>query len=93
MFKDLPVYHGIVRYNKYVVAFNPKYAGMLEESMDRLLDINLKGTFFLSQLAARRMVEERKNGNHQNTRSNNFLVASKSSFLIYKKCHKEGIDR
>ena len=36
---------------------------MSEESMQRLLDINLKGTFFLSQLAARRMLEERKNGN------------------------------
>ena len=36
---------------------------MSEESMQRLLDINLKGTFFLTQLAARRMVEERKNGN------------------------------
>ena len=36
---------------------------MTEESMQRLLDINLKGTFFLSQLAARRMLEERKNGN------------------------------
>jgi hypothetical protein len=36
LFKDLPVYHGIVHYNKYVVAFNPKFAGMLEESMDRL---------------------------------------------------------
>ena len=36
---------------------------MSEESMQRLLDINLKGTFFLSQLAARRMVDERKTGN------------------------------
>ena len=36
---------------------------MSEESMQRLLDINLKGTFFLTQLAARRMVEERKAGN------------------------------
>ena len=31
--------------------------------MQRLLDINLKGTFLLSQLAARSMVEERRNGN------------------------------
>jgi len=30
---------------------------MTEQSMDRLLDINLKGTFFLSQYAARRMIE------------------------------------
>lgn len=37
---------------------------MTEESMQRLLDINLKGSFFLTQLAARRMVEERQNGNH-----------------------------
>lgn len=29
---------------------------MTEESLDRLLDINLKGTFFLSQYAARRMI-------------------------------------
>ena len=36
---------------------------MSEESMQRLLDINLKGTFFLTQLAARRMIEERQNGN------------------------------
>ena len=36
---------------------------MSEESMQRLLDINLKGTFFLTQLAARRMIEERKAGN------------------------------
>ena len=36
---------------------------MTEESMQRLLDINLKGTFFLTQLAARRMTEERKAGN------------------------------
>ena len=31
--------------------------------MQRLLDINLKGTFFLTQLAARRMIEERHAGN------------------------------
>lgn len=30
---------------------------MKEESMDRLLDINLKGTFFLTQYAANRMIE------------------------------------
>ncbi|MCQ2431718.1 MAG: 3-ketoacyl-ACP reductase [Clostridia bacterium] len=36
---------------------------MTEESMQRLLDINLKGTFFLSQLAAKRMIEERHAGN------------------------------
>ncbi len=36
---------------------------MSEESMQRLLDINLKGTFFLTQAAAKRMVEERKAGN------------------------------
>lgn len=30
---------------------------MTEQSMDRLLDINLKGTFFLSQYAAHRMIE------------------------------------
>lgn len=36
---------------------------MTEESMQRLLDINLKGTFFLSQLAAKRMIEERRAGN------------------------------
>lgn len=36
---------------------------MTEESMQRLLDINLKGTFFLTQLAARRMAEERRAGN------------------------------
>lgn len=35
---------------------------MTEESMQRLLDINLKGTFFLSQLAAKKMIEERKAG-------------------------------
>lgn len=29
---------------------------MSEESLDRLLDINLKGTFFLTQYAARRMI-------------------------------------
>lgn len=32
-----------------------------EESMDYVLDINLKGTFFLTQLAARTMAEEKKN--------------------------------
>ncbi len=32
---------------------------MSEESYDRVLDINLKGTFFLSQLAAREMVKSR----------------------------------
>ncbi len=31
---------------------------MTEESMDRLLDINLKGTFFLTQYAAQRMVAD-----------------------------------
>jgi NAD(P)-dependent dehydrogenase (short-subunit alcohol dehydrogenase family) len=31
-----------------------------EESFDRLIDINLKGPYFLTQLAARWMVEERK---------------------------------
>ena len=30
---------------------------MQEESMDRLLDINLKGTFFLTQYAANKMIE------------------------------------
>ncbi|MBQ7309050.1 MAG: 3-ketoacyl-ACP reductase [Clostridia bacterium] len=30
---------------------------MSEESMDRLLDINLKGTFFLTQYAANKMIE------------------------------------
>ena len=30
---------------------------MTEESLDRLLEINLKGTFFLSQYAAHRMIE------------------------------------
>lgn len=30
---------------------------MTEESLDRLLEINLKGTFFLSQYTARRMIE------------------------------------
>lgn len=30
---------------------------MSEESLDRLIDINLKGTFFLSQYAARRMID------------------------------------
>ena len=30
---------------------------MTEESMDRLLDINLKGTFFLTQYTANRMIE------------------------------------
>ncbi len=30
---------------------------MKEESMDRLLDINLKGTFFLTQYAANKMIE------------------------------------
>ncbi len=32
---------------------------MTEESMDRLLEINLKGTFFLTQYAAQRMVADR----------------------------------
>ncbi len=32
---------------------------MTEESMDRLLDINLKGTFFLTQYAAQRMVADK----------------------------------
>ena len=36
---------------------------MTEESMQRLLDINLKGTFFLSQLTAKRMLAERDTGN------------------------------
>lgn len=36
---------------------------MSEESMQRLLDINLKGTFFLTQAAAKRMIAERKAGN------------------------------
>ncbi len=36
---------------------------MSEESMQRLLDINLKGTFFLTQAAAKRMIEERRTGN------------------------------
>ena len=36
---------------------------MTEESMQRLLDINLKGTFFLSQLASKRMLAEREEGN------------------------------
>ena len=31
---------------------------MSEESFDRVLDINLKGTFFLTQYAAKRMIEE-----------------------------------
>jgi 3-oxoacyl-[acyl-carrier protein] reductase len=33
-----------------------------EESFDRLININLKGPYFLSQLAARRMIEQRKSG-------------------------------
>jgi NAD(P)-dependent dehydrogenase (short-subunit alcohol dehydrogenase family) len=33
-----------------------------EESMDRLLRINLKGPFFLTQLAARWMIEQRRGG-------------------------------
>jgi hypothetical protein len=36
IFTDLSVYGGVVGYEKDVVAFNPKFAGMLEESMDRL---------------------------------------------------------
>ena len=32
---------------------------MREESMDRLLDINLKGTFFLTQYAANKMIENK----------------------------------
>lgn len=33
-----------------------------EESFDRLININLKGPYFLTQLAARRMIEQLKNG-------------------------------
>ncbi len=33
-----------------------------EESFDRLLDINLKGPYFLTQLVARRMIEQVKRG-------------------------------
>ncbi len=32
---------------------------MTEESLDRLLSINLKGTFFLSQLAAKKLIERK----------------------------------
>ena len=33
------------------------------ESLDRLLDVNLKGPFFLSQLVARWMIEQKRSGN------------------------------
>jgi 3-oxoacyl-[acyl-carrier protein] reductase len=33
-----------------------------EESFDRLIDINLKGPYFLTQLVARRMIEQVRNG-------------------------------
>jgi NAD(P)-dependent dehydrogenase (short-subunit alcohol dehydrogenase family) len=42
-----------------------KRADILEattESFDRLIDINLKGPYFLTQLAARRMIEYKENG-------------------------------
>jgi len=35
---------------------------MTEESMDRLLDINLKGTFFLTQYAANKMIDFKNGG-------------------------------
>lgn len=35
-----------------------------EESYDRLMDINLRGPFFLTQLVARQMVERRERGDH-----------------------------
>ncbi|MBQ8524700.1 MAG: 3-ketoacyl-ACP reductase [Clostridia bacterium] len=35
---------------------------MTEESYDRVMDINLKGTFFLTQLAANRMIERGNGG-------------------------------
>src|SRR5262245_65634703 len=34
-----------------------------EESFDRLININLKGPYFLSQLVALRMIEQVKSGN------------------------------
>lgn len=49
-----------------------------EESMDFVLDINLKGTFFLSQLVANKMIEGIKSGEQESPRIIN--ISSISSY-------------
>jgi NAD(P)-dependent dehydrogenase (short-subunit alcohol dehydrogenase family) len=47
-----------------------------EEDWDRVLDVHLKGTFFTSQAAARRMVEQGRGGRIINTSSGSGLLGN-----------------
>lgn len=58
---------------------------MNEESMDHVLGINLKGTFFLTQLAANEMIREINNGSIENP-----MIINISSISAYVSSTKRG---
>lgn len=64
MIKEVVAHYGQLNALINNAGVAPKERGdlldMSEESYDRVLNINLKGTFFLSQLAAREMVAKKK---------------------------------
>ena len=51
-----------------------------EESFDRLIDINLKGPYFLTQLVARQMIQQRATGNVQQATPKIVTISSVSAY-------------
>ncbi|WP_158586292.1 MULTISPECIES: SDR family NAD(P)-dependent oxidoreductase [Oceanobacillus] len=60
------------------------------ETWDRILDVNLRGTFILSQLISRRMIQDRISGSIVNISSKNGLASS--SYLAHYNTSKAGIN-
>ena len=55
-----------------------------EEGYDRVLDTNLKGTFFLSQMVGKYMVEKQIRGNILNISSSSSLRPANSPYILSK---------
>lgn len=55
-----------------------------EEDFDRVMDTNLKGAFFLSQLVAKRMVDKNVKGNILNVASSSAIRPAASAYMVSK---------
>lgn len=61
--------------NNAGIAYIESFDKISEETWDRTMNVNLKGTFFCSQIVARRMIGEKRRGKIINVSATNGVVA------------------
>lgn len=86
----IDVYGGVdVLVNNAGIAFREPFLDISEENWQAVMDVNLNAVFRLSQLAARRMVEQGTGGSIVNMSSKNGMLAS--SKLAHYNASKAGV--